>query len=103
MCAVIGNLIEVLARLLRVASNFSATLELIDRENYIVINRSIYFISNLIESEQSLERKLSINYYKKMNREEGLKYFIEFYERNIVWKISKIRDKKFDKIIKEEI
>lgn len=103
MCAVIGNLIEVLARLLRVASNFSATLELIDRENYIVINRGIYFISNLIESEQSLERKLSINYYKKMNREEGLKYFIEFYERNIVWKISKIRDKKFDKIIKEEI
>lgn len=102
MCAVIGNLIEVLARLLRVASNFSATLELIDRENYIVINRSIYFISNLIESEQSLERKLSINYYKKMNREEGLKYFIEFYERNIVWKISKIRGK-FDKIIKEEI
>lgn len=102
MCAVIGNLIEVLARLLRVASNFSATLELIDRENYIVINRGIYFISNLIESEQSLERKLSINYYKKMNREEGLKYFIEFYERNIVWKISKIRGK-FDKIIKEEI
>lgn len=34
---------EVLARLLWAALNFSATLESIDRENYIVINRDIIF------------------------------------------------------------
>lgn len=43
--------------LLWVALNFSATLELIDRENYIVINRNIYFISNLIESKHFLDRE----------------------------------------------